>query len=109
MKFDGFNFNPMDILKHAGQIKQELANAQEKLNEISATGSAGGGLVQVTVNRKFEVKEIHIDPAIVDPNDVKMLEDIIVAALHQANENVQEEIKNSCGSMLGQFGNFAGI
>ncbi len=40
---------------------------------------------------------------------VKMLEDIIVAALHQANENVQEEIKNSCGSMLGQFGNFAGI
>ncbi|MCR4789816.1 MAG: YbaB/EbfC family nucleoid-associated protein [Treponemataceae bacterium] len=97
------NFNPMDLLKNAGAIKEELANAQEKLAEITATGSAGGGLVKVTMNGKFEVTELHIDPIAVDPRDVKMLEDIIVAALHQASSNVQDEIKNSCGPMLGQF------
>ena len=103
MNFDGMNFNPMDLLKNAGQIKQELANAQEKLEEITATGSAGGGLVKVTMNGKFEVKELHIDPIAVDPRDVKMLEDIIIAALHQANSNVQEEIKASLGPMASQF------
>ncbi len=103
MNFDGFNFNPMDLLKNAGQIKNELESAQEKLEGITATGSAGGGLVKVTINGKFEVKEIHIDPIAVDPSDVKMLEDIIIAALHQANENIQEEIKNSLGPMASQI------
>ena len=103
MNFDGINFNPMELLKNAGQIKQELANAQEKLEGITATGSAGGGLVKVTMNGKFEVQEIHIDPIAVDPRDVKMLEDIIVAALHQANENVQDTIKTELGPMASQF------
>ena len=103
MNFDGMNFNPMDLLKNAGQIKNELANAEEKLLAISATGSAGGGLVKVTMNGKFEVTELHIDPIAVDPRDVKMLEDIIIAAMHQATSNVQDAIKNSYGSLLGQF------
>ena len=103
MNFDGMNINPMDLLKNMGKIKEELANAQEKLEEISATGSAGGGLVKVTMNGKFQVQEIHIDPIAVDPRDVKMLEDIIVAALHQANSNVQDEIKAKLGPMASQF------
>jgi len=103
MNFDGINFNPMELLKNASQIKEELANAQEKLEKITATGSAGGGLVKVTMNGKFEVKELHIDPVAVDPRDVKMLEDIIIAALHQASSNIQDEIKNSAGPVLGQL------
>lgn len=103
MNFDGMNINPMDLLKNMGKIKEELANAQEKLEEITATGSAGGGLVKVTMNGKFQVQEIHIDPIAVDPRDVKMLEDIIVAALHQANSNVQDEIKTKLGPMASQF------
>lgn len=103
MNFDGLNFNPMDLLKNAGQLKEEFANAQEKLKQITSTGSAGGGLVKVTMNGKFEITELHIDPIAVDPRDVKMLEDIIIAAVHQANNNIQDEIKNSYGPMLSQL------
>lgn len=86
------NFNPFDLLKNPAALKEQLNKMQENLKNITATGSSGGGLVKVTLNGKFEMVDIQIDPIAVDPRDVKMLQDLIIAATHQATDNIQEKI-----------------
>lgn len=95
------NINPFELLKNANTIKEQFAKMQEDLKDISATGSSGGGIVKVTMNGQFEVTNVEIDPIAVDPRDVKMLQDLIVAASHAANEKIKEIIKEKAGPMLG--------
>ncbi len=95
------NINPFDLLKNAKAIQEEMGKVQEELKDISATGSSGGGIVKVTVNGQFEVTDVLIDPIAVDPRDVKMLQDLIVAAAHDAGERIKEIIKEKAGPMLG--------
>ncbi|MCQ2586270.1 MAG: YbaB/EbfC family nucleoid-associated protein [Treponema sp.] len=92
--------NPFDLLKNAGAIKEQLENVQGQLESISATGSSGGRMVEVTLNGKFEMTDIHLDPICVDNRDVKMLEDLIKAAQHDAITKIQEKIKEMSGPML---------
>lgn len=92
--------NPMDMLKNLGGMKEQLEKAQAELEKLTATGSSGGNMVNVTVNGKFEVIGIHLDPICVDNRDVPMLEDLIVAAAHDANSRMQEEIKSKLGPMV---------
>ena len=93
--------NPFELLKDIEAMKKNLANVQEELAQITATGSSGGNIVNVTLNGKFEMTKLHLDPLCVDPRDIKMLEDLIVAAHHDAMAKIQEEIKNKFGPMLG--------
>ncbi len=95
------NINPFDLLKNAKTIQEEMGKVQEELKYISATGSSGGGIVKVTMNGQFEVTDVLIDPIAVDPRDVKMLQDLIVAAAHDAGERIKETIKEKAGPMLG--------
>jgi DNA-binding YbaB/EbfC family protein len=72
------------LLESAQQMQQQLLEAQ---NEVAATvveGQAGGGVVKVQVNGAFEFQSVHLDPEAVDPDDVEMLEDLVLAALHDA-------------------------
>jgi len=92
--------NPFDLLKNAGAIKEQLENVQGQLETITATGSSGGRMVEVTLNGKFEMTDIHLDPICVDNRDVKMLEDLIKAAQHDAISKVQDKIKEMSGPML---------
>ncbi len=92
--------NPFDLLKNAGAIKEQLQNVQGQLESISATGSSGGRMVEVTLNGKFEMTDIHLDPICVDNRDVKMLEDLIKAAQHDAITKIQDKIKEMSGPML---------
>ncbi|MBQ3025811.1 MAG: YbaB/EbfC family nucleoid-associated protein [Spirochaetaceae bacterium] len=94
------NFNPFDLLKNPAALKEQLNKMQENLKNITATGSSGGGLVKVTLNGKFEMVDIQIDPIAVDPRDVKMLQDLIIAATHQATDNIQEKITGA-GNLAG--------
>ncbi|MBE6348815.1 MAG: YbaB/EbfC family nucleoid-associated protein [Spirochaetaceae bacterium] len=94
------NFNPFDLLKNPAALKEQLNKMQENLKNITATGSSGGGLVKVTLNGKFEMVDIQIDPIAVDPRDVKMLQDLIIAATHQATDNIQEKIAGA-GNLAG--------
>ena len=101
--------NPFDILKNAGQIKQQSEKLQQELAQIRAEGSSGGKMVTITMNGKFEMLGIKLDPICVDNRDVAMLEDLIVAAHKNAMDNVQEQIKAKSSSLLGgldlgQFG-----
>ena len=92
--------NPFEMFKNLGAVQEQLKQAQEKLSEIRATGSAGGNMVQVTLNGKFEIQEIKLDPICVDNRDVPMLQDLIIAAHHAACESMQETFKAQFGPML---------
>lgn len=92
--------NPFDFLKDAAKIKERAQKMQDELDALSAEGSSGGRMVSVTVNGKLEITAIHLDPICVDNRDVKMLEDLIVAAHHDATSKMQELLKEKTGSML---------
>lgn len=92
--------NPFDFLKDAAKIKERAQKMQDELDALSAEGSSGGRMVSVTVNGKLEITAIHLDTICVDNRDVKMLEDLIVAAHHDATSKMQELLKEKTGSML---------
>ena len=93
--------NPFEMMKNLGGLQNQLKEAQEKLGALRATGSSGGNMVQVTLNGKFELMDIKLDPICVDNRDVPMLQDLIIAAHHAAVENMQEKMKSELGPMLG--------
>lgn len=92
--------NPFDMLKNIEQMKSQLGTMQEELKQITATGSSGGNIVNVTINGKFEIINLKLDPICVDPRDVQMLQDLIVAAHHDAMSKIQEAIKEKYGPLL---------
>lgn len=101
--------NPFEMMKNLKEVQNSMEKMKEEMKKISVIGSAGGNMVQVTLNGQFEVTAIKIDPIAVDPRDVNMLQDIIVAAHHDAMEKVQEQLKARSSEMLGgmdlsQFG-----
>ena len=101
--------NPFELLKNTQAIKEQSEKLQAELASLTAEGSSGGRMVTVTLNGKFEMQNIKLDPICVDNRDVKMLEDLIAAAHNNAMENIQEQIKAKSSSLLGgldlsQFG-----
>ena len=98
---EGWKMNPFDFLKNTQAIKEQSEKLQKEMEDIRAEGSSGGRMVTVTLNGKFQMIDIKLDPICVDNRDVKMLEDLIVAAHKAAVDNVQEKIKEKSASLLG--------
>lgn len=96
--------NLQQMLKQAQKMQQQVAQAQAELAEAELTGTAGGGLVTVTISGAGEVKAVKIDPKAVDPDDVETLEDLVVAALHNANEAVRALTEEKMGPVTGGMG-----
>lgn len=80
-----------NLMKQAQQMQQKLIEAQAELAEKVVEGSASGGLVSVTCNCKKEIQAVHIKPEAVDPDDVEMLEDLVLAAINDAYGKAQAE------------------
>src|SRR5574344_347352 len=95
--------NPFDMLKNAQALQEQMNKIKAELAQLSVTGSAGGNMVNVTMNGQFEIIAVKIDPVAVDPRDVPMLQDLIVAASHDAMNKIQEQIKEKTGPMLGNM------
>ncbi len=95
------NINPFDILKNASALQEQFSRMQEGLAEETATGSSGGGIVSVTLNGKFELVSVRLDPVAVDARDIPMLQDLIVAAHADAAERIKESLKERLGPMAG--------
>lgn len=93
--------NPFDLIKNLKDLQGTVNQMKEDMKNMTATGSAGGNMVQVTMNGQFEMTAIKIDPVAVDPRDVAMLQDLILAATHNAMEKIQEQIKEKAGPMMG--------
>jgi DNA-binding YbaB/EbfC family protein len=78
------------LMQQAQALQEQMQQAQEKLAQMTVTGSAGGGMVVVTANGKGEIKSITIDKQAVDPRDVPMLEDLVLAAVNGALKAARE-------------------
>jgi len=90
--------NPQKLMKQVQQMQEQM---QRKMQELRVEGSAGGGMVKATMNGSKELLAVAIDKEAVDPNDVEMLQDLVVAAVNEAARKVDEEIQSSLGSMTG--------
>jgi DNA-binding YbaB/EbfC family protein len=95
------NINPLDILKNAQKIQEQMGAFQEKLGSISATGSSGGGMVEVDLNGRIEVLAVRIAPEAVEGGDIEMLQDLITAAFSSSLEKVKAAINREMGAMAG--------
>ncbi|HET9517835.1 MAG TPA: YbaB/EbfC family nucleoid-associated protein [Actinoplanes sp.] len=92
------------LMKQAQKMQQQMAAAQAELAEAELTGTAGGGLVTVTLTGLGEVKAVKIDPKAVDPDDVETLEDLVLAAIHNGAEAVRQLTDSKMGSATGGMG-----
>jgi DNA-binding YbaB/EbfC family protein len=96
--------NLQQLMKQAQKMQQQMAEAQSELAETELTGTAGGGLVTVTVTGTGEVTSVKIDPKVVDPDDVETLEDLVLAALHNAAEQARALTEQKMGPLAGGLG-----
>lgn len=96
--------NMQQMLKQAQKMQQQLAVAQAELAEAELTGTAGGGLVTVTITGAGEITAIKIDPKAVDPEDIETLEDLVLAAVHNASEAVRKLTEEKMGPVTGGMG-----
>jgi DNA-binding YbaB/EbfC family protein len=95
------NINPFDILKNAQKIQEQMGAFQQKLGGMSATGSAGGGMVEIDLNGKIEVTAVRIAPEALEGGDQEMLQDLITAAFTSAMEKIRETINREMSAITG--------
>lgn len=93
--------NPMDILKNFQNIQSKMGEMQERMQGITATGSAGGDMVRIEMNGQMEVQHVTIDPEVVDPEDVGMLQDLVLAAFTDASAKIREKMQEEMSSITG--------
>ena len=89
------------MLKQAQKMQSQMAQMQEELKTKEVEGSSGGGMVKVTMNGSNELVSIKINPEVVNPAEVEMLEDLIIAAHTQALEKVKEMSESAFGAISG--------
>lgn len=89
------------MMKQAKELQSRMQAMQDEVAALSIDGSAGGGLVTVTVNGKSEVKSLHIDPSLVKPEEVEILEDLIVAALGDARAKAEATLAERMREITG--------
>ena len=89
-----------DMVKQAQKLQKQMLELQEELSKKTVEGSAGGGMVKVIANGRQEIVSIKIDPEVVDPQDIELLEDLIVAAIANARENSQEMMEAEMGKIM---------
>ena len=90
-----------EIVRQAQKLQAQMAKVQEEMAARTVEGSAGGGMVTVIANGKQEVVSIKIDPEVVDPNDIEMLQDLVVAAANDALKKAQEMVSNEMSKLTG--------
>ncbi len=89
------------LMKQAQQMQQKMADMQEKMDALEITGSSGAGLVQITITGKSEMRALKIDPSLVDPQEVEVLEDLIVAAFNDAKSKQEALMADEMGKVTG--------
>lgn len=97
------------LMKQAQKMQQQLAAAQEELARAEVIGSAGGGLVTATMTGSGELTALTIAPAAVDPDDLETLQDLVVAAVRDANRAAGELTASTMGPLTGGFGGGGGL
>jgi DNA-binding YbaB/EbfC family protein len=89
------------LLKQAQQMQARMNEMKEELADRKVTATSGGGMVTVEANGRGEILSIKIDPQVVDPDDLEMLEDLIVAAVNEAKRRVEDLVKEEMAKLTG--------
>ena len=100
--------NLQQLMKQAQKMQQQVADAQAELAEAEVTGTAGGGLVKVTMKGTGEAVGVSIDPKAIDPEDVETLEDLVLAAFHNATEAARDLTEQKMGPLTAGLGGLGG-
>jgi nucleoid-associated protein EbfC len=98
-----------NMLKQAQELQSRMADMQAKLGDVELDGSSGGGMVTVTLNGKGEMRRIKIDPALADPNEIEILEDLLIAAFNDAKARVEAHVQQEMGKLTGGLNLPAGL
>lgn len=93
--------NMQKMMKQAKEMQAKMQKMQEELEDKTIETTAGGGAVKVVVNGKQEIVDLEIDPDVVDPDDVEMLEDLVLAAVNQGMNQIQEMVDDEMGKVTG--------
>lgn len=93
--------NMNQIMKQAQVMQQKMAELEAEKEKKEFSGTSGGEMVKVTISGKYEMKQIKIDPKIVDKEEIEMLEDLIIAAFNEAKKKVDEDSEGSMSDMMG--------
>ncbi len=98
----GFDVNA--LMKQAQQMQQQMLEAQEKLKDETVEASSGGGMVKLTMGGDLTLREIVIDPEAVDPEDVEMLQEMVLAAVNEGLRAAQDLAGSKMGDVTGGMG-----
>ena len=100
----GMPGNMNNLMKQAQRMQRQMEEAQKQMEEMEATATAGGGAVEVTVSGKHEVLKVKLAEEVVDPDDIEMLEDLIVAATNEAFRKIDDASQESMSKITGGLG-----
>ena len=100
----GGNMNMNGMMKKVQKLQKQMTQMQEDLKKRTVEVTAGGGAVKIVMSGEKEVKDLKIDPAAVDPEDVEMLQDLLSAAFNEATQKVDEMMANEMGKLTGGMG-----
>ncbi len=95
------NINPMELLKNFQNMQAKITEMQEKLKDVTVMGSSGGGMVQVEMNGQLAVTRVTISKEVVDPEDIEMLQDLVLGAISDALARVKERLREEASSVTG--------
>jgi DNA-binding YbaB/EbfC family protein len=107
--FPGMGGNMGNLLKQAQKMQKDMARLQEELEQKTVDATVGGGAVTVVVSGKKELKEITIKPEVVDPDDVEMLQDLILAAVNEAMRKAEDMVNSEMAKITGGLGGIPGL
>jgi nucleoid-associated protein EbfC len=93
--------NPKQLQQMAQQMQRQMQKIQEELAVATVEGSAGGGAINVTMNGHRELQAITISPEVVDPDDVEMLQDLLLVAINDATKKAQDMAEKKMGPLTG--------
>ena len=100
----GMPGNMNNLMKQAQRMQRQMEEAQKQMETMEATATAGGGAVEVTVSGKKEVLKVKLKEEVVDPDDIEMLEDLIVAATNEALRKIEDASQASMSKLTGGLG-----
>lgn len=100
----GMPGNMNNLMKQAQKMQKQMEEAQKQLEESEVTATAGGGAVEVTISGKKEVTKVKLAEEVVDPEDIEMLEDLIMAATNEALRKIEEATQQSMAKITGGLG-----
>jgi DNA-binding YbaB/EbfC family protein len=108
--FTGFGGGNMgSLMKQAQKMQKDMAKMQEELEDKTVEASSGGGAVHVVVSGKKELKSITIKPEVIDPEDVDMIQDLILAAVNEGIRKADDMVSSEMGKITGGMGGLGGL